>query len=685
MQYSPVLKQAALALAALLLTTATAAADPSREHPGIGTLHFDTPGLSAVRLATDIRVDVTGHVARTRMQQEFRNPSDAWVSATYLLPLPVGAAVDQLDMTVGEQRIVGEIQRKAKAEQTFRAAEASGRQAALVSRTRPNLFTTAVANIPPHGEVRIAIEYQETLDRDADRFTLRLPLTLTPRYIPGQPVESPPDRLGNGWAPATDVVADAPRLTPAMARTAPPDSHRLTLEIHLATGTALAEIVSHHHRIDVTDNGPGRYEIRLADADVPLDHDFELRWRPQVAEAAALSVFRHTADDGEYAALQLLPPGQPLGTAAPRELILVIDTSGSMHGVSIEQAKSALAVAIGSLRPVDQFNVIAFNNQPQALFRTAVAADLANRERAQSWVSALEANGGTEMHAALQQALQPGASDRLRQVIFVTDGAVGDEERLFALIEQRLGEDRLFTVGIGSAPNGWFMRKAAELGRGQAITISALADVNERMTDLFARLDAPTLTDVTIDWQGTTVTQYPKTVPDLYAGEPIALSAHATELPKSVTVKATAWRDGVPSPWSRTVSLAGAPKGGRAVSVNWANDAIESFGDQQRRGVLSRDAASEAIASLALAHHLVSRETSLVAVARTPARPANAPLSATQVPNLVPYGQRVPLGQLVSTATPAPLQRLLGVLSLLAALAGLAASRWQSLTAAVRA
>ncbi|MEL7311622.1 MAG: marine proteobacterial sortase target protein [Pseudomonadota bacterium] len=653
--------------------------------PGVGTLEFKNVDERAVRLATDVEIEIVGHLARTRITQRFQNPSDTWVTATYLLPLPDRAAVDTMELLIDETRIVGEIKPKVVAERTFREAEQRGQKAALVSEARPNLFNTAVSNIPPLGEVTITIEYQETVARDGDRYRMRLPLTLTPRFNPGEVVDSGPDRLGNGWVQATHRVPDAPRITPTMLTETPDDSHRLTLSVRLLAGTPLAEIVSDYHWIDVTEANDGEYLVSLANDNEPLDHDFSLSWMPAVGEAVAVGAFHHEREDqSHYLSLQLIPPTTALGEAAHRELILVIDTSGSMQGVSIEQARSAVQYAISELRPSDRFNVIAFNDQPRALFASAQLASDDSLRQALRWVNALSANGGTNMQPALAAALGDSAfaDTSLRQVIFVTDGAVGDEAMLFRFIEQSLGQSRLFTVGIGSAPNGWFMRKAAEVGRGQAVTISALGEVEERMRELFGRLGAPTLTDLQTVWSDGGVQQLPETLPDLYAGEPINLAAKAQSLPRSLKVTGTLWRDGIPSPWSKTLDLqADSRIGGRGVGVSWARRQIEALIDDERRNLLSREQVDSAITEIALDHHIVTRTTSLVAVAAAPLRPAGEPLADKAVPNLMPYGQSLPIGTMVSTATAGPLHRLIGYCAIILSLLLLTLSRWQAMRA----
>jgi Ca-activated chloride channel family protein len=375
--------------------------------------------------------------------------------------------------------------------------------------------------------------------------------------------------------------------------------------------------------------------------------------------------------DGEpHYLLMVMPPNdadaQPV--VMPREMIFIIDTSGSMHGVSIAQAKRAVMQALDGLQPGDLFNIIEFNSNMRPLFRQSVVVDAASLGGARDFVRALQANGGTNMRPALEFALASGPKEsHLRQIVFITDGSVGNEQDLYALIERRLGAARLFTVGIGSAPNSWFMRRSAELGRGTFVIISALHEVREKMDRLFRKLEYPQVTNINVAWPGGTVVEsYPGVVPDLYLGEPVTIKAKSSgefqpgdRLTISGDSAAGAWSGDLP-----LVSKDDDP----GIGALWARAKIAALHDEERRGA---DAAltRKVIVDTALAHHLVSRYTSLVAIDKTPVRPSGDPLSKEQVPNLLPYGQSMnAIFGFPATATPATLLQLRGLTLILAAL-----------------
>ena len=624
---------------------------------------------TATRTNTDVAMTVSGLVARVSVRQEFRNDGDEWTEGVYVFPLPDKAAVDRMRLHIGERYIEGEIREKEQARKDYERARNEGRKASLVEQERPNLFTTSVANIAPGERVVVEIEYLENLRYDNGTFSIRFPMTLTPRYIPGSPV---PDRQGSGWSADTTRVGDASRITPPHVTTS--QDHRISLRANIDAGMPLEIVASRYHPVEVSEDR-GRYTVSLVGNDVPLDHDFELLWRPVASAVPRAMVFRETIAGQPHYLLMVIPPDveKHAGLTMPRELIFIVDTSGSMHGASIAQAKQALTRAIDDLGPADRFNIIEFNSSARALYHQSVAADAANLAHARRFVNGLEANGGTEMRPALRLALDaPGSEAYLRQIVFITDGSVGNEDELYAMIESQLGNARLFTVGIGSAPNSWFMRKAAELGRGTFVVISALHEVGEKMERLFDKLGSPQVTNINVSWPGGAVTEaYPEIVPDLYLGEPVTVRARASAAFQPGSVVRVSG-DSAGGAWNRDLPLAsdGEHPG---IGALWARAKIAALHDEQRRGA-DPEATRKAVVDTAIAHHLVSKHTSLVAVDKTPVRPAGDPLAREQVPNLLPYGQSMnAIFGFPATATNAAVLQRRGLLLLLAGLLLLAA------------
>ena len=636
---------------------------PAEMQSGSLLLRMEQGYRTATLVNTDVNIRVNGLVARVSVMQEFANDGGDWVEGVYVFPLPDGAAVDHMRLYIGERFIEGEIREKEAARKTYERAKQNGNKASLVEQSRANLFMTSVANIAPGETIVVEIEYLEDLRYDDGTFSLRFPMTLTPRYIPGQPL---PDRQGNGWSQDTTAVTDASLVTPPMVSAS--RGHKVSLTALVNAGVALEIIASRYHPVNIAETN-GRYTVTLAENRVPMDHDFELLWRPVASESPRALAFSETIEGRPYYLLMVVPPigDDSVAAVLPREMIFIIDTSGSMHGVSIEQAKKALGRAISRLRPGDRFNIIEFNSHMRALFKDSVAANAANVSTAEIFVRRLQANGGTEMRPAIEFALQTAVPESfLRQIIFITDGSVGNEEELFTLIETRLGAARLFTVGIGSAPNSWFMRKAAEAGRGSFTIISALHEVGEKMDRLFRKLERPQVTNIDVQWPGgTLLDSYPAVVPDLYRGEPVTVKVRASgpfRPGDSVRIAG----DSASGMWSRYLAL-DIEEPSPGIAALWARARIARLHDDGRRGA---DAAEirTAIIETAVEHHLVSKHTSLVAVDKTPARPAGDPLTSEQVASLMPYGQSTSaIFGFPATATNAGRLRVMGSATLLAA------------------
>jgi Ca-activated chloride channel family protein len=403
----------------------------------------------------------------------------------------------------------------------------------------------------------------------------------------------------------------------------------------------------------------------LAAGEVPADRDFELVWTPEVGHVPKAALFSEKVAGQFYHLLMVLPPQQGVAGGQPmaREVIYVIDTSGSMSGTSIKQAKRSLLMALKRLRPRDRFNIIQFNSSTDLLFRQARAANQNNLRRARRFVRSLDADGGTEMAPALNAALQgQGENQFVRQVIFLTDGSVGNETALFDLIKQHLGQSRLFTIGIGSAPNSYFMRKAAHYGRGSFTYIGDVREVNEKMAALFSKLESPVMTDLDVQFSGGVQAEaWPRRVPDLYYGEPIILVAKASGGKEKVTIKGMR----ALAPWQATLDLDQGHRG-EGIGVLWARSKIAALMESLHDGADQAEV-RKAVINVALNHHLVSRYTSLVAVDVTPTRPQSAALDSHALPVNLPQGQNYQkiFGQLPQTATPAARHLIIGFVLLL--------------------
>lgn len=615
-------------------------------------------------LHTEVDMRISGMIVRARIKQSFRNPGQEWVEGIYVFPLPEQAAVDHMRMHIGRRIIEGVIKEKQEAKRIYEQARREGKKAVLTEQERPNMFTNSVANISPGETIVVEIEYQQTLRYDQGKFGLRFPMAITPRYIPGKPVTENISVAGTGWAKDTNQVPAASRITPPVYQ-GKGKINPVSLRIELDVGYPLLEVKSLYHSMNQRKHGVGQVTLTLAEGDVPADRDFELVWTPEVGHAPKAALFSEKVAGELYHLLMVLPPEQGVEGGQPmaREVIYVIDTSGSMSGTSIKQAKRSLLLALSRLRPRDRFNVIQFNSSTDLLFSQARDASQGNLRRARRYVSGLDADGGTEMASALKAALDgQSESQYVRQVIFLTDGSVGNESALFDLIKQQLGQSRLFTVGIGSAPNSYFMRKAAQYGRGTFTYIGDVSEVNEKMATLFAKLDSPVMTDLDVQFSnGVQVEAWPERVPDLYHGEPIILAVKSSSAADKVTIKGMR----ALAPWQASLNMKQG-RSGEGMGVFWARSKIVALMDSVHEGA-DKTKVREDVINVALTHHLVSRYTSLVAVDVTPTRPEEAGLDSHAMPVNLPQGQNYQkiFGQLPQTATAAELHLLTGFVLLL--------------------
>jgi len=672
----------------MLLSNYVYAATAADEFPQVsmsnireGSLLIKTPSSTYQQiplLHTDVEMNISGMISRSHIKQRFKNTSEDWIEAIYVFPLPETAAVDHMRMQIGERIIEAQIKEKQQAKQIYQNAKRSGKKAALIEQERPNMFTNSVANIGPGETIVIEIEYQQTLHYDQGEFSLRFPMAITPRYIPGgaMPASENISFSGSGWAHNTLQVPDASRITPPLY-TGENKINPVSLNINLDAGFPLQFLVSRYHAI-IKQKKNNIINVTLAHGVTPSDRDFELVWSPQENQTPDSTIpstnpraaaFNELVSDENYQMVMLTPPangalnGQPLA----REITYIIDTSGSMYGISIEQAKQALLMALERLRLHDKFNIIQFNSSTDQVFSQAKFASFENILTAKRYVKNLRADGGTQMAPALNLALKKSTDDNyIKQIIFLTDGSVGNETALFDIIHKKLGNNRLFTIGIGAAPNSYFMRKAAQFGRGTFTYISDVNEVNEKMTALFSKLESPVMTDISIALNDNIKAEIlPRRIPDLYQGEPVLLAIKSNEKLNSIKISGKR----ALAPWSANLNL-NHSKSSKGIATFWARKKIAELSDSLHEGA-DKDQVRTDIIDIALTHHLVSKHTSLVAVDKTPSRSKQTQLHKRALPVNLPHGQSTPVsyGQLAQTASTAELNLIVGFSLLMLSLA----------------
>ncbi len=646
-----------------------------------GSLLFKSENRAGYSLApiikTDVIMKVSGMIVRTIVKQNFKNDSSEWLEGIYVFPLPESAAVDHMNLRIGERTIEGQIKERAEATQIYNAAKKQGKKAALITQQRPNLFTNKVANIGPGEQVMVEIEYQQVLKYDNGQFKIRFPTTITPRYV-SQKITTLNNNIdiseSSGWAVESQAVSGAEQIP-----TSPniDQFNALNIDIELNAGFPVKNVSSSYHEIKSIMHLEGQYTVSLVNKNIPSDRDFELVWQPELGSAPQAALFTQTDENQDYHFIMLMPPNdtETNKQVLARDVTYIIDTSGSMYGESLRQAKAALQLAISRLRTFDKFNIIEFDSNTNQLFSDSRLATSKNAFIAKNFVNRLTADGGTEMKPALLAAFNSKSDNEyIRQIIFLTDGSVANEAELFHVIKTNLGNSRLFTIAIGSSPNSHFMTKAANFGRGTYTYIGKVAEVREKMSALFSKLEKPVMQKLNVKWPNDSVAEiWPKRLPDLYAGEPLMFTARLNKhknVIKDNTLLITGQRN--QQTWQVELPLNNSQENS-GVAVLWARnkiasimDAIRDFRDNSTLNIVND--LKQKIINIALAHHLVSKYTSLVAVDTTPSRPIFEGLKVASVTNSVSRGsvtKKVLQGSYAQTATSGQLHLIIGLMLLL--------------------
>jgi Ca-activated chloride channel homolog len=471
---------------------------------------------------TDVKAEISGFISRVTVTQQFENPFKEKIEAVYTFPLPQNAAVDDMTMLIGERTIKGKILPREEAQAVYEAARSSGKVASLLDQQRPNIFTQSVANILPGEQVKITISYVETLKYEDGAYEFVFPMVVGPRYVPGTPSG---ERQGNGAASDTDRVPDASRITPPLVPAEMRSGHDISVEVNLDAGLIVEDVSSKTHPIDVQRPDIRSARLKLKDSATIPNKDFILRY-DIAGKTIGDALLTHASDKGRFFTLILQPPERVTAEdVTPKELVFVLDTSGSMSGFPIEKAKETMKLALDNLYPSDTFNLITFSGDTHILFPRPVPATKANLNKAQAFLQSRSGGGGTEMMTAIKAALAPSDDQsHIRIVCFMTDGYVGNDMEIVSEIQKHQNA-RVFSFGIGNAANRFLLDKMAEVGRGEVEYVTLRDDGSAAARRFHERIRNPLLTDISIDWNGLPVADvFPQRIPDLFGAKPVILT-----------------------------------------------------------------------------------------------------------------------------------------------------------------
>lgn len=569
---------------------------------------------------TGIKTEISGFVARIEVTQEFENVLPDAVEAVYVFPLPHDSAVDGMTMTVGQREIHAVIKERDEARKIYEQARNTGHTAALLDQERPNIFTQSVTNIPPSGKVQIKLSVIELLKYEAGVYEFAFPLVVGPRYMPGNPTGAG----DHGTMPDTDQVPDASRISPPVAGVHTSDAtagHDVSMEVNLAAGVPVGDVESTSHKIFADRTGADSYHVTLADQAVAPNKDFILKYKV-AGTGISDAVLAHSDKSGGYFTLILQPPERPQEKAlVPRQLIFVVDTSGSMWGFPLEMAKKTIQRALDNLRKDETFNLITFSGDTRILFPEPVPATPENVAEAKKVLAGAYGSGGTEMMKAIRTALgddagadKPMEADPVRVVCFMTDGYVGNDADIIAEIKKH-SDARVFSFGIGTSVNRFLLTKMAEEGHGDVEFVTAPGEAQAAADRFYERVHSPVLTNISIDWNGLPVTDvYPKNVRDLFSAKPVIITGRYSGTPTGkITIKGYQGT----GDYSRTipVDFSSASENNAALEKIWARHKVEDLMSQDWNGIQQGNSKYKAqIIQVGLEHSLATQFTSFVAV-----------------------------------------------------------------------
>lgn len=565
---------------------------------------------------TDVKAQISGFLARVSVTQEFENPFKEKIEAVYTFPLPQNAAVDDMTMLVGDRTVRGKILRREEAEAVYEAAKNMGKTASLLNQERPNIFTQSVANILPGEKIKITINYVETLKYEAGSYEFVFPMVVGPRYTPGTPTESQTNGNGNGFAPNTDQVPDASKITPAPAPAGMRAGHDISLDVTLDAGVPIDALDSKTHEVTVERGNDRSARVSLKDQETIPNKDFILRY-DVAGKKIEDAVLTHSAGTGGFFTLILQPPERvTVEDVTPKEIVFVLDTSGSMNGFPIEKAKESMKLALDNLYPYDTFNLITFAGDTHILFPQPVSATKENLAKAQAFLETRQGSGGTEMMKAIKASMDASdKQDHVRIVCFMTDGYVGNEMEIIGEVQSHPNA-RVFSFGIGSSVNRYLLDSMAKYGRGEVEYVGLNDDGSAAARRFHERVRNPLLTDISIDWNGIAVSEvYPKTITDLFSAKPVVLTGrYAGNSKGTIRLKGKAsGRDfarEIPVDFSRAESR-------DVLATLWARTRVDDLMSQDfngaQRGTM-KDDVKQSIIQLGLDYRLMTQFTSFVAV-----------------------------------------------------------------------
>jgi len=589
-------------------------------------------------LTSDYRIEIDGDIAHVELTQTFLNPGTRPVHATYLFPMNQKAAIHAMRVDMDGETLIARIREKSEAKTAYEKAKAAGKGAALLTQHRPNMFTQDIAHLMPGRPVKITLEYVHNVAKIDGSYELVVPMVVGPRYE-RQGLDNPvrlssydgkeeadavpsdnqvPTETVSGWN-----IDKLPAYPPVIGQDAPStiDPDRITLNLTLRSPLPISNVESQTHALTVTDDGIQK-SIRFKSGREIDNRDFVLRYDLNSAQDISAGLTSHfDTERGGYLSLLIEPPKvPPEAMIGQRELVFVLDTSGSMRNQPMAASKAFMTAALQSLRPDDYFRIISFSNSTTHFASSSQLADEQNKRKAISYVNGLNAGGGTELNRALNAAFDTRQPDNtMRIVVFLTDGYIGDERNVIRSIADRIGNARIYSFGVGNAVNRFLLEAMANEGRGYARYVPVDGNYQEIAEDFASQLKTPLLTDISVDWNGLAVSELtPSKIPDLFEGGSVrVLGKYGKGGRHQIFVNGTVNGRAASLPLYINLDAGGdlaAIRSKKTLPLIWAREQIFDKNRAYTIGGSVDEALKQQITRLGLTYSLQSRFTSFVAI-----------------------------------------------------------------------
>lgn len=587
-----------------------------------GGLYVETPDRQKIAFPlkhTEVQAKVAGNISRVEVTQTFENPFTTTLEAVYIFPLPDEAAVDDMLIRIGDRTIKGSIKKRQEAQQIYEQAKQQGRTAGLLEQERDNIFTQSLANIKPGEQIDVIIRYSDSLKFESGNYEFVFPMVVGPRYIPGTTIEE--NAIGGGSAAApmtlnqdTDLVPDASRLNAPILPPGTRSRHDINVTVEIDAGVEIRDVRSPSHQIQVT-HQEKTVQVKLAGGDTIPNKDLILRY--QVAgDRTQATVLTQADEKGGHFAVYLIPAiNYSPDRIVAKDVVFLIDTSGSQSGAPLMQCQELMRRFIKGLNPDDTFSIIDFANTTQQLSPVPLPNTPQNRSRAIQYINKLNAGGGTEMLRGIQAVLNFPVTDpgRLRSIVLLTDGYIGNENQILAEVQQHLkAGNRLYSFGAGSSVNRFLLNRIAELGRGISRIIRHDEATDEVVEKFFRQINNPVLANINLQWEGDGESPviYPSTPPDLFAEQPLVLFGRKQDC-RAGKLYVTGVAAGG-TRYQQTFILNFQETGNTAIAQLWGRSRIKELMNRMVSG--DTKTGVEAVTDTALTYQLLSQYTAFVAV-----------------------------------------------------------------------